>query len=141
MKRSRAFWPMTIAGTALSAFGLVGLLGDPRVGDSTSWLTYFAGGLIAHDLVWAPLVALGSVALVRLVPPRPRPVIQGALIVTATVLLVAYPVLDGGGRLANNPSLLPLDYERNLVVVLACVWGIAGGLIVRAMRRSPSPNT
>jgi hypothetical protein len=136
MKRSRAFWPMTIAGMALSAYGLIGLLGDVHVGDTMSWLTYFAGGLIAHDLVWAPLVALGSVALVRVAPARVRPVIQGALIVTGTVLLVAYPVLNGSGRLANNPSILPLDYGPNLLIVLASVWVVAAALMVRAVKRT-----
>lgn len=132
MKRSRTFWPLTIAGMALSAYGLVGLLADVRVGDSMNWLVYFTGGLLVHDLVWAPLVALGSVALVRVVPARIRPVLQGTLIVTATVLLVAYPVVRGAGRLPNNPSLLPLDYPRNLVIVLAVVWAVAGLLMARA---------
>ena len=130
--RSRAFWPMTIAGLALSAYGLVGLLGEKQIGDLMSWLTYFAGGLLLHDLLWAPLVALGSFVLVRIVPARVRPVLQGALIVTATVLLVAFPVLNGGGRLPDNPSILPLDYSRNIVIVLVAVWAVAGVLIVRA---------
>jgi hypothetical protein len=134
MKRSRAFWPMTIAGMALSAYGLVGLLGDAAIGDTRSWLTYFVGGLLAHDLVWAPLVLIGSVVVVRVVPTRVRPVVQGALIVTGTVLLVAYPVLNGSGRLANNPSILPLDYPRNLLIVLAAVWVVAAALMVRAAR-------
>ena len=132
MKRSRAFWPMTIAGLALSVYGLVGLLGDTAVGDTMSWLTYFAGGLIVHDLVWAPFVALGSVLLLRVVPMRLRPVLQGTLIVTATVLLVAYPAVSGKGRLANNPSILPLDYPRNLLIVLAAVWAVGCVLLVRA---------
>ncbi len=137
MKRSRAFWPMAFAGTALSVFGLAGLLRDERVGDSMSWLTYFVGGLLAHDVVWAPLVVVGSVVLVRVVPRSVLPVLQGALIVTATVLLVAYPVVWGDGRLANNPSILPLDYPRNLAVVLVGVWAVAAALIVRAALRTP----
>lgn len=132
MKRSRLFWPMTVAGLALSGYGLVKLIGDPRVGDTMSWLKYFLGGLILHDLVWAPLVALGSVALVRVVPVRVRPVVQGALIVTATVLLVGYPAFTGNGRLPDNPSILPLDYGRNLAIVLVAVWAVAAVLIARA---------
>jgi len=132
MNRSRAFWPLTIAGLALSAYGLLGLLGEPRIGDLMSWLTYFAGALITHDLIWAPLIALGSLALVRIVPAPVRAVVQGALIVTATVLLVAYPALNGGGRLPNNPSILPRDYTTNVVVVLVAVWAVAGLLMVRA---------
>jgi len=132
MKRSRAFWPMTIAGMALSGYGLARLLGDPYIGDAMSWLTYFAGGLLLHDLLWAPLVALGSFALVRVVPARVRPVVQGALIVTATVLLVGYPAVNGGGRQPDNPTILPLDYPRNLVIVLVAVWAVAGALIARA---------
>jgi len=132
VKRSRAFWPMTAAGLALSGYGLVGLLGDAGVGDSMSWLTYFIGGLLIHDIVWAPLVALGSIVVVRIVPVRVRPVVQGALIVTATVLLVGYPVVNGSGRLANNPSILPLDYSRNLIIVLGCVWAVAAALAARA---------
>jgi len=82
-----------------------------------------------------PLVALGSVVLVRVVPARARSVVQGALIVTATVLLVAYPMVNGGGRLPDNPSILPLDYPRNLVIVLVVVWAITAMLVVRAARR------
>jgi hypothetical protein len=123
---------MTIAGMALSAYGLVGLLGEPRIGDSMSWLWYFAGGLLVHDLLWAPLVALGSLVFVRAVPARVRAVLQGALIVTATVLLIGYPALNGGGRLPDNPSILPLDYSRNLVIVLSVVWAVTAVLILRA---------
>lgn len=139
MKRSRAFWPMAIAGLALSGYGLMGLLGDPMLGDSMSWLTYFAGGLLLHDLVWAPLVALGSLLVVRVVPARVRPIVQGTLIVTATVLLVGYPAVNGGGRLPDNPSILPLDYGRNLVIVLAAVWVVAGLLMVRRVRAARRP--
>lgn len=117
------FWAAAAVGLAIVAFGVAGLLRNVDGEALTSWAMLFAGGLILHDGVVAPLVALLSLALVRLLPAWARPPLQAGLVVTALVLAVAVPlVAPADTRLANNPSLLPGVYDRNLLLVLAPVW-------------------
>ncbi len=134
----RAFWLTNLAGMGIAAFGLAGLL---RHADETmpwNWLTYLVGSLLIHDGLWAPAVGMASLLAVRTVPRRVRPALQGTLLVSVAVLLVATPVLTGRGRIPNNPSILPGDYGPDTLKVLAVVW--AGGLLVAllALRRPPT---
>lgn len=134
------FWACAAAGLALVAFGLAGLLRDLSGPQLTSWAAVFLGGLLAHDLVVAPAVALLSLLVARRVPAPVRAPVQAGLVVSALVVAVAVPVVGGWGRLATNPSLLPQDYARNLLVVLACVWLVVAALAWRARRRPRHPH-
>ena len=134
----RAFWPLTAAGAAIMAFGVWGLLGHVQGPALGSWARTFAGGLVVHDLLFAPIVVLGSVALVRVVPGRVRAPVQVACIVSGALVAVSIPVVRGTGRLANNPSLLPSEhYGTRLLLLLAAVWAIAGLFMLRAALRRP----
>jgi hypothetical protein len=130
------FWLGAAVGLAIVGFGVGGLLTHIDGPALTSWLKVFAGGLLAHDALFAPVVVLGSVLLVRVVPASVRAPIQGALIVSCALIAVAIPVAGGYGRLANNPSLLPSDaYGTRLTVVLAIVWAVAAIVAVAGLRR------
>jgi hypothetical protein len=134
-----AFWLGTALGTAIAGFGVYGLVTNLHDIALTSWLKTLGGGLIAHDLLFAPLVVIGSVLLVRVLPGRVRAPIQVALIVSAALIAVAIPVVHGAGRLANNPSLLPSEhYGARLIGALSVVWAITvGTLVVRRLRARP----
>jgi hypothetical protein len=41
---------------------------------------------------------------------------------SAAISLVTFPTVRGYGRAADNPSLLPGNYGRSLVLVIALVW-------------------
>ena len=82
-----------------------------------------------------PLTLLAALAVVRFVPGTYRGLVQGALVVSATLTLALLPLLSGQGRTAANPSQQPLPYGRNLVLVLAAVWICAAVLAVRRHRR------
>ena len=122
----RRFWICAVLGLGIVGFGIAGLLRNVHGPALQSWAKLIAGGLVLHDGIALPLVALLAAVLVRLLPARPRAPLQGALVVSAIVALVAFPVVSGKGRLANNPSLLPSDhYGANLLGVLAVVWAVA----------------
>lgn len=130
-----AFWIAATIGLAIVAFGVAGLLRNVDGPALTSWATLLAGGLIVHDGVVAPAVALLSLLLVRLLPQWSRPPLQAGLVVSALVLVIAFPLVGPDGtRLANNPSLLPQDYDRNLLVVLVLIWTVTLALTARAWR-------
>ena len=130
------FWALAAVGLAIVAFGVAGLLRNVHGAALLSWAKLLAGGLVLHDGLAAPLVALLGVVLARLLPAGVRAPVQGALVVSAVVLLIALPVVDGAGRLANNPSLLPSHhYGANALGVLGVVWLVALALVVRAQFR------
>jgi len=136
-----AFWLCAAVGLAIIGFGVGGLVTHIEGPALTSWLKVFGGGLIVHDALFAPLVVVGSVLLVRVVPASVRAPAQAALIVSCALVAVAIPVVGGYGRLANNPSLLPSDaYGTRLAVVLAVVWAVAAAVaaVRLARRRGPS---
>ncbi|MEU7015230.1 hypothetical protein AB4225_10880 [Streptomyces sp. 2RAF24] len=117
----------------------VGALGVALVGLGT-WLVvtepeplgvalWFAGALVLHDGILAPLVlAVGLLLVGR----RQRGVLRGALTVAGSVVLVTLPLLVRPGE-PPNPSALPLPYGRNLAIVLAAVAVVTVGLA--AVRR------
>jgi hypothetical protein len=123
----RLFWTLLPVGGLLMAWGLVGLLREATLTVPASWLRWFLGGLLAHDLVLAPLIFAIGMATRRL-PAALRPPARAALIVSGTLGLMSVPLLLGYGRATQpgNVSLLPGNYFANLAIVLAAVWAVAG---------------
>ena len=121
-----------IAGVALFAFGLIGLLRNATQTLPGDWLAWVAGAVVVHDAIVAPLVLACGFLLHRLVPASARGGLQATLAVCAIVALVSVPVLLAKGRVADNPSLLPHDYPRNLAIVLALV--LAAGTLLTLAR-------
>lgn len=105
------------AGVLVMLYATVGAAADlgGRAGGVVIFLVVV---LVAHDAVWMPLVLLTG-RFVR------SPAARVAWAVAAALTVAALPLALGVGRTADNPSALPLDYGRNLVLVLAAVAGIA----------------
>ncbi|MQY04712.1 hypothetical protein [Actinomadura macrotermitis] len=101
------------AGVALMAIGARGLF--LHVPDLLGWAKWVVGAVVLHDAVLAPAVLLAGAVTAR------RHVLQGALAVGGVITLVALPMVLRLGRHPDNPSILPLDYGRNLLIVLAAV--------------------
>ncbi|GLZ09520.1 hypothetical protein Acsp03_69860 [Actinomadura sp. NBRC 104412] len=117
------------AGVAFIALGVWGIV----IGSDTNppgWAVWFAGAVVAHDGVLAPCVLLVGALTTRL-PASYRRRVQHTLLVAGAVSLMALPFVLGYGRRADNPSILPLPYGRNLLVVLAAIaviallWGLS----------------
>lgn len=134
-----AWWIGLIAGGGVLAFGLIGLLTNSTQTRPGNMVKFVVGGLIAHDAIVAPAVVIASFLLARLLPEAVRGGIQATLAVCAVLVVMSVPVLTGKGKDPNDPSTLPLDYPRNLAIVLAIV--IVGGVtltLLRAARRRSS---
>jgi hypothetical protein len=121
------------AGLAAIGYGAYGWLfadGSKPV----SQMLFLAAVLIGHDFVVLPL-AIGAAALVaRFAPARARRPALVALAISGAVTLVALPFVLGKGRIADNPSAFPQHYGRNLLLILAAVWLVAG--IVTVIRHA-----
>ena len=125
------FWISAAAGWAVIGFGLRGIFEHSLDTRPANLARFVVGGALLHDLVVAPLVILVGVAVARTVPAWARATVQGALVLTGIVALFSYPLVRAYGLAANNPTSLPHNYARNLLVVLGLVWAVAVALVVR----------
>lgn len=133
----RLFWTLLPVGALLIAWGVLGLLRQAASTAPASWLGWFLGGLLAHDLLLAPSIFAVGLAIRRL-PTSLRPPLRAALIVSGTLVLMSVPLLLGYGRATQpgNTSVLPGDYPANLIIVLVAIWIIAGACALRGLARS-----
>lgn len=126
-------------GLAAIAFGARGVVTGGVATDRPVTATWLLAGVLGHDLVLLPLLAVAGWLLTRLVPAPVRAPVQAGLLVAGVLVLVTVPLLlDRGDR--TNPSSTPLDYPRNLAIVLGVV--AAGTAVAVAVRllRGPRPG-
>ncbi len=138
---------MVGAGVIFLAIGAYALLSQVALDTLPNMIVWLAGGLILHDVVIAAVVAAVGFVLGRWLPDGVRQIVAGGLIVAGIIALVALPVVIGGGRTPSNPTLLPLDYSRNLLIVVVIIGAITGCLVAirlvrsRGVQQSGSPST
>ena len=128
------FWISAVAGWAVIGFGLRGIFEHSIDTRPANLARFVVGGALLHDLVVAPLVILAGVVVVRAVPRRGRAIVQAALAISGIVALFSYPLVRAYGLAANNPTSLPHNYARNLLVVLGVVWAVAAAALVLRLR-------
>jgi Na+/melibiose symporter-like transporter len=133
--RTWTFWLGLGLGGALMAYGTAGLLGSSGVSEPGNFVAWFVGAGIVHDAVLAPVVALGGWLTTRLVPDVARNPVRLALALSALLVAITWPLVRRWGAREANPSLLPLDYGRNLVVALAVVWALTATVVAARLVR------
>lgn len=135
---------LVAAGVLAAAYGIIGVLTDPSI-SLPNYARYTITVLFGHDLLVLPLAIIVGAVLTRWLPAWARPVVQGALFVTAMLTVVALPLVLGHGRRPDDPSALPRDYLRGYAICLAAIWlATAVVLVVRALRchrPTTEPNT
>ena len=118
MIRARYLW--YVLGAGMIAFGLRGLLlhvSMPQLLHAARLLVIDVAG---HDGLFAPLCVGAGVATARFVPRAARTAVRVGLALAVVLVLLALPSITSEHRL-RNPSVLPLDYERNLGLLLGLV--------------------
>ena len=119
-------WLFVLPGLAAVLYGVHGLLTAGSRVPLGSWLTWFVGSALLHDLVLAPIwIGLGWLAA-ALLPAAARPAIVVGAAVAGLLALIALPFVLGVGEDPANPSFLPRDYGRNLLLVDVGVLVVAG---------------
>lgn len=111
-----------LGGLAMLGYGLVGLLTDGYVrGHQLQVAWWAAGAVLLHDGVWVPvLLGVGALAA-RLVPQWARTPVRVGLVTAAALTAVGLPAVLRADDHNGNPTLLPLPYLRNWLLLLAAV--------------------
>jgi hypothetical protein len=130
-RRGASFWIGLLLGGAVMAYGVTGLLDAERATQPRNLAAFFLGAGIVHDAVLAPVVVVIGWLIARVLPPWVRAPVWFALAASGILLVFTWPLVRGWGRRAANPSLLPLDYGRNVAVGLAVIWALALADVVR----------
>ncbi len=124
-------------GAALLVLGGIVLLDQVSPRRYVGILSWFAGAIIAHDLIIAPIVFSVGVLMRRAgrrIPVAVLAIVQGAIVVGAIMALIVFPEIYKKSVGTNNPTLVPLDYGINLAVfyaVLLVVTAIAVTIYLR----------
>lgn len=127
-------------GLPIVAFGVRGVLVDADRTHPAELARWIVGSAVATDLLVVPgVVAVGAVAH-RATPRSWWPTVRAALMVTGSLVLVAWPFVRGYGRDPANYSLLPRDYAAGLALAVAAAWVVAAAVLAArwaARRRRP----
>jgi hypothetical protein len=132
---SRLRIALLLTGVAAIGYAVAGAVADLG-GKVGGVLLFLVAVLVLHDGVWLPLVLAAGALLGRFAPTRHRAVLRVAAIAGVAVTVAALPLTLGPGRTPDNPSALPLDYSRNLVLVLLVVAVVTGLVTARARIRA-----
>jgi hypothetical protein len=137
------FWAATVLGGSIIAFGIRGALHDAAATGPVDFFAWLVGADLVHDLLIAPAVCTIGVVVARTLPRVVRVPLQSGLVMSALVLIVAWPGLRGYGRdqVPDNPTVHPLDYTSAVLTVLGAVWlGVAIWIVwrIRVGRRDES---
>jgi hypothetical protein len=120
---------LILVGAAGSVYG--GWLLKPNLTTTAAWLI---SGPIVHDAAVAPLVAITGLLLIRALPDRAvRWWVSAGVAVTATLALIAIPLLWRPHRAARNPGLQDRDYLMGLAIWLAVIWAavVLGAILAK----------
>jgi len=142
--RTIALWrgALLVVGLLLLGIGVGALLVEVKPTHYLGIAVWMGAALIVNDVVIAFTVFLASVSLRRLGAKTPlavRAVIQGALVVGLLVTVLVIPELIHQSLGTANPSVLPLDYGRNLLLFHAVLVVVATGIIAVFVTRQRRP--
>ncbi|GAA1853587.1 hypothetical protein [Asanoa iriomotensis] len=122
-----------VAGVGALGYGCWLLV--PQLTTTVPWLI---AGPIVHDLVVAPLLAGVGLILTR---ARVGAAVRTALMVTATLALIAVPLVWRPSAAPDNPGLQNRDYPRDLALWLTALWAaLAVSWLLRRRRRVGPPT-
>jgi hypothetical protein len=131
---------------AIGAIGIIGILWgaahlliDPHKTHLIGLIVWLGAGLVLHDGVLVPVIAVIGFVLTKYVPAPMRSYIQGALVTMGVVTIVALPLIYRHGKTLPGKTLLERDYARNLIVILGLIVAVAvAAYVVRMLREESS---
>jgi hypothetical protein len=115
-------------------FGFYGLslLWEMPGPDQLSIVFWLAGGLIAHDAIFAPACLALGYGGAKLLPERWWPPVLIAVSTSLIVLILSLPVLlpRSPEKTPDNATILDRPYGVGVAVALAIIWTLTVALVL-----------
>lgn len=111
---------LIVSGTLLAGYAVIGAAVDDQV-NRVGVLVFLLALVVLHDAVLLPLVLAAGALIRRVVPTAWQGTVRITAIVCLAVTVVGLPLALGFGRSADNPTVLPHPYPRNLILILGVV--------------------
>jgi hypothetical protein len=112
---------LAVAGIALGAFGVFRLVTEIPSPNLLILAVWLVAALIIHDALLAPSMVGVGWLLRRFVPDRGRRYLQFALIMIASVIVIAVPMILLRGSQPAVKALLLRNYGANLILIIGIV--------------------
>jgi hypothetical protein len=135
-------------GALLLGMGGLTFLAEVTVDQYPGVVIWLGGAILLHDGVGAMAVFAVTVIArrtLRVIPFVVVCIVQAALAISVVVTVLVVPEIVKGWIGSANPTILPLDYARNLALFYAAVAAVTAIAIVialaRGRRRRPAPQT
>ncbi len=121
--RGRAFWIAYALGAGLMAWGVWLLVETTSTrGERLGFGLWVVLADVLVDWVAVPVIGVVAWMVTRWAPRWSRVPVQVGLILSGTVLLVAWLPLRGTASGTGNPTIQPLDYPVAVTSTLAVIW-------------------
>jgi hypothetical protein len=122
-------------GLAGIGYGLWLILRFQVISKPFKLIEWLIGAVVLHDGVLVPSTLLVGAVLTKTIPPRARRYIQGALISSGLVTIVALALIYREGDQAASLALLRQDYATHLLLVVAIIVGVTAlAYVTRVIR-------
>ena len=112
---------LALAGIGLVLFGALRMFTEVPLRSLLFVGIWLVAALIIHDGILSPLVVTAGWLLRRLVPDRARRFVQTGLIISASVTVIAIPMIYLRGSQPAVKAILLRNYGANLTVIMAVV--------------------
>lgn len=123
------------AGLALLGYGIFRILDNTNKTIPRQLVRWLIGAVILNDGILVPATMAVGFVLTHTFRPRLRRYIQGALVASGLITIVAIPLIDRRGSQPAVKALEQQNYGLHLGILVALVFGVAGfAYVVRVLR-------
>jgi hypothetical protein len=123
---------LVLAGIGFGLWGLW-LMRDFTRPQLTSEAFWFAGGVVLHDAILAPIVVVIGFVASRALPGHFRSATATAFLIWGTLTIAFLPTLSGKGGKAGNDTILGKPYVLTWLIMTVVLFGVAA--VVAQVRR------
>ena len=125
-------------------YGVDLVLTDQRDDHPIQLVKWLIGGVILHDGILVPATMLLGAVLGLVFKPRARRFVQGALISSGLVTVIALPLIYRHGKSQPGQALETQNYTQHLAIIVgliaACALVAYGVRVLRDRQQSSAAN-
>lgn len=130
------------AGAALILFGVFRILQNSDYTNPRGLARWLIGAVVIHDGIIVPSTMVIGFVLTHVFRPRMRRYVQGALVASALITVVAIPLIDRRGSQPAVKALEQQNYGLHLAILVALVFaGATLAYLAQVLRERRGPKT